>query len=460
VNNTKKEAYMHVIIDNFIAIHEAPLEIVNEVKKTFTIDNPEWLENDRMGRWNGETPQRLKFWRIEDGALILPRATIGLVIDMARRNGHHYHVEDNRRLLPSVEFTFKGKLRGYQLAAVADLGRRDFGTLQAPTGSGKTIIALAMIAWRKQPTLIIVHSKELLEQWKARIIEFLGIPCEQIGTIGNGKMQVGEKITVGIVNSVYKLAGEIRDRIGHLVIDECHRAPSRTFTECVTGFDAKYQLGLSATPWRRDGLTRLIWWFVGNTLHRIEASGLVESGDILPFRVILRETRFIPSCDPSEEYSRMLSELTEDPARNALIAADIAGEIENPGTILILSDRRAHCLQLKDCLAERNIKAEMLTGEMSASVRSDIVRRLNDGDIKVLIATAQLIGEGFDCKGLTTLFLATPIRFDGKLLQCLGRVLRPALGKDKAVVYDYCDSRVGVLRSAARARERVYQAAM
>jgi superfamily II DNA or RNA helicase len=392
--------------------------------------------------------------------MILPRATIGLVIDMARRNGYHYHVEDNRRLLPSVELAFKGKLRVYQAAGLADMLRRDFGTLQAPTGSGKTIIALAMIAQRRQPALIVVHSKELKDQWIDRIETYLGIPREEIGTIGDGQIRIGEKVTVGIVNSVYKAAGEIRDHIGFLIVDECHRAPSRTFTEAVTAFDCKYQLGLSATPWRRDGLTRLIWWFVGNTLHKIEASGLVESGDILPFRVIPRETRFIPSCDPSEEYARMLSELTEDPARNALITADVAGEIENPGTILVLSDRRAHCLELKECLAEHNITAEMPTGEMSASVRSDIVRRLNDGEIKVLIATAQLIGEGFDCKNLTTLFLATPIKFDGRLLQCLGRVLRPAPGKDRAIVFDYIDARVGVLRSAARARERVYRAAM
>lgn len=452
---------MHIIIDNFLHIHEAPFEIVEKVKKTFSLLNPEWVENDRMHRWNGDTPRELKFWRVNDGALILPRATIGLVVDMARREGFHYHIEDNRRFFPPTPFTFKGELRDYQAEAVADLLRRDFGTLQAPTGSGKTIIALAVIAKRKQPTLIIVHSKELLEQWQARISDFLDVPPVEIGTIGNSKMQLGERITVGIVNSVYKFAPEIRERIGLLVVDECHRTPSRTFTEAVTSFDCRYALGLSATPWRRDGLSRLIWWFVGNKQHKIEAAGLVESGDVLPFRVIPRETRFFPSCDPSVEYARALSELTEDPARNALIASDIVREAKTaPGIALVLTDRKAHCEALREALAACNVEAVVLTGDLGNGKRTAIVGRLNEGKIKVLIATAQLIGEGFDCRNLTTLFLATPIRFDGRLLQCLGRVLRPASGKDKAVVYDYIDARVAVLRAAAKARERVYSAAM
>lgn len=452
---------MHIRIDNFIRIHEAPFEIEKELKKTFTLENPEWIENERMGRWNGDTPQVLRYWNQEQDALIFPRAAIGLVIDMCRRNGYHYHVEDLRRsVFPPLEFSFNGQLRDYQVAAIADLLRRDFGTLQAPTGSGKTIIALAMIARRKQPALIIVHSKELLEQWKDRITAFLGIPCDEIGTIGNGKNRIGKRVTVGIVNTVYKVAPEIRESIGHLIVDECHRAPSRTFTEAVTAFDCKYMLGLSATPWRRDGLSRLIWWFVGNNQHRIERPALVESGAVLPFEVIHRETSFSPSCDPSEEYSRMLSELTEDPARNAMIASDIAGELHNPGTILVLSDRKAHCEALQAALEAKSITAEVLTGDMANGQRTALVACLNEGKIKVLIATAQLIGEGFDCKGLTTLFLTTPIKFDGRLLQCLGRVLRPAPGKDKAIVYDYIDARVAVLRAAAKARSRVYQSAM
>lgn len=107
-------------------------------------------------------------------------------------------------------------------------------------------------------------------------------------------------------------------------------------------------------------------------------------------------------------------------------------------------------------LNARGVRAELLTGDISNRDRECIVGRLNKGLVKVLIATGQLIGEGFDCKELSTLFLTTPIKFNGRVLQYLGRVLRPAPGKKKAKIFDYLDSRVGVLRAGAKARQRVY----
>lgn len=448
---------MFLILNDKLTISGMNQAISEEVRKRLTFENPQWIENDKMDRWQGDTPRFLTFYKRTGEGLTAPRGFMGQIIALCRKNGLRFKLQDERRLLPAVLFEFTGKLRDFQIAALADLSRRDFATLQAPTGAGKTVIALALIAERKQPTLIIVHTKELLEQWKQRISDFLGVPCEEIGTIGNGKMQLGERITVGIVNSVYKCASEIRERIGFLVVDECHRAPSRTFTEAVSAFDCRYQLGLSATPWRRDGLTRLIYWYVGDCAHRIELADLTRSGDVMPLEVIERPTGYISTIDASTEYSRLISELTEDRERNALIASDIAKETETAaGIVLVLTDRKAHCIDLKDCLAERFIQAELLTGDMPGAQRTDIVRRLNAGEIKVLIATGQLIGEGFDCKGLTTLFLASPIKFDGRLIQYIGRILRPAPGKDRARVFDYIDERIGVLKAAARSRQKVY----
>ena len=153
----------------------------------------------------------------------------------------------------------------------------------------------------------------------------------------------------------------------------------------------------------------------------------------------------------------MLSELCKDTARNRLIAHDVAKEARNGGGIcLVLSDRKAHCEALQAALRGHGVKAELLIGDLSNGERQRVVESLNNGGVKVLVATGQLIGEGFDCKELSTLFLATPIKFNGRLLQYLGRVLRPAPGKDKATVFDYQDVNVGVLMNAARARQRVY----
>jgi superfamily II DNA or RNA helicase len=260
-------------------------------------------------------------------------------------------------VLPEIPFTFKGQLKPFQEEAVDGMLRKDFGTLAAPTGSGKTVMALAMIAARSQPTLVIVHTKELVNQWIERISSFLSIPAAEIGIIGDGKKTIGEYITVGIVNSVYTMADAIKEQIGFLVVDECHHAPSRTFTEAVSAFDCRYMLGLSATPYRRDGLSKLIYWYLGDCHHKIEQGDLIKSGDILRVDIITRETNFIPAADPVEEYSQMLSELTEDEERNALIAADVVTEAKSRnGVCLVLSDRKEHCNALNALVSRYGVK--------------------------------------------------------------------------------------------------------
>jgi superfamily II DNA or RNA helicase len=147
-----------------------------------------------------------------------------------------------------------------------------------------------------------------MEQWIARIGAFLGISSQEVGVVGDGKKRMGDKITVALVQSLYKCAPEIAPHVGHLIVDECHRAPSRTFTEAVTAFDSRFMLGLSATPWRRDGLSRLIFWHLGDKVHEVDKDALVDAGHILEADVVWRETSFRPYHDPSTEYSQMVSE--------------------------------------------------------------------------------------------------------------------------------------------------------
>jgi superfamily II DNA or RNA helicase len=319
-------------------------------------------------------------------------------------------------------------------------------------------MALFIMARRKQPALIVVHTKDLAFQWMERIEQFLGIPRNMVGFIGGGKVNRGKAMTVALVQTLYKFAEDVSKEIGFLVVDECHRCPSRTFTEAVTEFDSRYMLGLSATPWRRDNLSKLIFWHLGDVHHKIDQRRLVQSGDVLAAEVIVRETEFKPYYDPVNEYSKMMSELTQDDERNRLIASDIAAEVaHNQGVCLVLSDRKKHCETLQSILRFRyKIFAGLLTGDVSAADRLTVLERLDQGDVKVLLATGQLVGEGFDRSDLSPLFLVTPIKFSGRVLQYLGRVLRPAPGKKKARVYDYVDVHVDVLKAMARARQKTY----
>ncbi len=451
---------MKITISNRIRLSEVPDPFKRVLRENLKFLNPKWAENERMRRWNDRTPRFLKLYEeTPAGNLIIPRGYARQLILLCRHHDVPHQIEDQRRILPPVDFDFAGQLKPFQEEAVRKMLLKEFGTLSAPTASGKTVMAIYMIAQRRQPALIVVHTKELAFQWVERIGTFLGIPSDEVGFIGGGKKKIGEKVTVALVQTLYKCADDVSKHIGYLIVDECHKAPSRTFTEAVTAFDAKYMMGLSATPWRRDKLSVLIFWHLGDIHYEVKNADLLENGHILQAEVFVRETDFDPYYDAVREYSKMLSELTEDEGRNLLILSDVAGEVRKKnGVSLVLSDRKKHCETLQSLLKSKfGISAELLTGDLSAARRREVLDRLSEGQVKVLIATGQLIGEGFDCKDLATLFIVTPIRFSGRVLQYLGRVLRPAPGKQRARVFDYVDAKVGPLRSAALARREVYE---
>ena len=452
---------MRIIVDKKTTIIGVPEGFKQEIRERLTIPNPTYLDNQKMGRWNRDTPEYLYLY--EDtgpGELIVPRGFVRELSHMAQNHSATFEWDDLTRELKPVEFNFKGQLRSYQKEAVrATVTKRRFTVLQAPTGSGKTVMALAITAERAQPTLIIVHNKELLNQWVDRTHQFLGIPVEKIGVIAGGKMRMGDRVTIAMVQTLYKCKDDVAPVIGHLVVDECHRCPSKIFTEAVTAFDSKYMLGLTATAFRRDGLTELIYWHLGDRVHTIDQKELTDTGAILPFRVKWVKTDFTTSLDPSGQYSAMLSELTQDLERNRLVCREAASQVKtSPGIVLVLSDRKEHCRLIAETLnRDHGIASTILTGDLSKKARERVTEKLKAGDCQVLVATGQLIGEGFDLPALGAVLLATPIRFEGRLIQFIGRALRPSPDQDYATVVDFLDVKVGVLESSARKRLTVYQ---
>ncbi|MEN8188428.1 MAG: helicase-related protein, partial [Thermodesulfobacteriota bacterium] len=273
---------------------------------------------------------------------------------------------------------------------------------------------------------------------------------------GDGHFTI-EPVTVAIVNSARKRVDELKDHFGHLVVDECHRVPASLFTDVVSRFDCYYMLGLSATAFRSDDqTTRLIYYFMGDRIHQVDKLELAESGAIVKPKFFRKMTAF--SYRYRGDYQALITALTKDEGRNVQIVGDVAavaGEKEG-GVSLVVSDRVTHCELFERLLLNRGVKVAMLTGQTPAEKRSQVVDDVREGRISVLVATLQLIGEGFDCPGLTCLFLTTPITFEGRLLQIIGRIMRPAKGKE-ARVFDYVDDSVSALKRSAEARRKVFE---
>lgn len=438
---------------------EASLEGATETQKAIirqklTIINPKYEAARRYSRWIGKKLKpKLYFFHDWRDRLIFPRGFANQAVQLCQQvGGTMPEIIDNRRRLPPVDFTFHGDLRDYQQEAVDSVVKHSFGVLEAGTGSGKTVMALKIIAERKQPTLIIVHNKELLYQWHERIGEFLGI---EAGQAGDGKFTI-LPVTVAIVNTARKHQDSLPEQFGHIIVDECHRVPASLFTNVVSSFDSYFMLGLSATAFRReDGMTQLIYTYMGDRLHAVDSRVLTESGAVVRPDFVQKPTEFTYGFQG--DYAKLIKALAANEHRNEQIAADVAEIVQagHEGTVLIVSDRVAHCEVIQRKLELQGIASVLLTGRVPAEQRSQIVDDVREGKVQVLISTLQLIGEGFDCPGLNTLVLSTPIKFEGRLLQVVGRVMRPSESK-KARVIDYIDINVPVLRRSAAARREVF----
>jgi len=437
-------------------LEDIPFVLEKEIKVRLTIDNPKYISAKKYGRWMGKNLKpKLKYYVTVPGGLRFPRGFANQAVLLCREYLQETpEIHDERLLLSEENFVFNGTLRPYQQVAVLAAEKRSFGVLEAGTGSGKTVMALAIIAARRQPTLIVVHTKELLYQWQERVQDFLG--CTP-GLVGDGHFSV-QPISVAIVNTARKRVQELAPNFGQLVVDECHRVPAALFTDVVSNFSGHYLLGLSATAFRSDeGLTRLIYFYMGDQFYRVDQEELHATGAIVKPELVRCKTAF--QYRYRGDYQSLITALVNDVKRNQQIIDDVSRESrkKNSGIQLLVSDRVSHCQVFEKALRLQDVDVALLTGQTSADQRVAIVADVQSGRVQVLVATLQLIGEGFDCPGLSNLFLTTPITFEGRFLQVVGRIMRPAKGK-QARVYDYVDEAVSVLRRSANGRKKILEA--
>jgi len=441
---------MNIKITNLIEIPFHSEKISQEIKKALTIENPEWVKRQRQGLSCYNISHFFAYYNTLGDKIFAPRGFLPELIHILSKNNIDFQIDRKHILLPEVNFEFIKELRNYQQSAANILLKRNEGVLTAGTGAGKTVIALYLTSKRKQPAIILVHTKELLEQWIERIKFFLD--TKKVGVIGDGIFDP-EPITVSIVNSLVKRK-EVLSNFGYLIADECHKLPTNTWTDIISEYQGPYISGFSATPYRNDGLDKVIEWNAGPILHTITPQELIAEGYLVSIEPIIRKTLF-NYPDAAANYSKMLSAMSINEERNSMIIADVIQEIRSKGICLVLSDRKSHLERMMKMMPSK-YKMELLTGSINASERKRIVEGINSGELNGIFATAKLIGEGFDCPNLTSLFLTMPIRYSGNIIQYIGRILRPKEGKGKAPVYDYRDVSIGCLYAGFKEKDKIF----
>jgi len=441
-----------VIIKGSTLLKNLPQPAFFKVKDILTYENPKYKQAKKNGRWIGnDLKPYLYFYKEKGSSLIVPRGMVGKVCKLLKIPTSEII---DFTVAPPINISFKGVLRKYQEIAVKDMLGRRYGILQGATGSGKTVMGTAIAAERKVKTLVIVHNKELKNQWIQAFKEFTNVT--DIGVIGDGDCDVKD-VTIGIINSVHPKAEVLKNEFGLVIYDECHRAIGDTWIKTINTLRPKFHIGLSATPYRSDGLTNALFHIVGPIIHRVNRKYLENTGAVLVPRIVRIQTRFFYTF--RNDYSTMLSTLTRDDTRNILLANTIIKEFQTyKEPIMVVSDRVSHCDVLAFLLKDiAGLKPVVIHGKLNKKIREQAVKDLKSGKHNVLVATVSLLGEGFDAPDLNAIFLTTPIKFSGRLIQIIGRILRPSKDGKQPRVYDFKDTLIQVLRWSGFARDRVYK---
>ncbi len=437
--------------------------LISQLKRLASFQNPEFYKKQSMRFSTALTPRVISCAEDLGQHLALPRGCLGDVETLLAKLGNALSIRDERVGGEVESFTFHGSLTPLQKEAAHALLNHDTGVLVAPPGVGKTVVGAFLVAARARSTLILVHRKPLLDQWVSQLALFLGLDLREVGQIGGGKRRPNGHLDVAMIQSVVR-QGQVDEAVagyGHVIVDECHHLGAFTFERVLSEVKAKFVVGLTATPYRRDGHQAIIHMQVGPVRF---AADWRKSGSDPPLnhRLIVRETGFLlPGTNRNVGIQEIYAALTADDRRNELVVGDVKRALEEGRSPIVLTARRDHLELLADQLRDFVEHIVVLRGGMGSKKRREEFGRLAsipDEESRLLLATGRYVGEGFDDARLDTLFLVLPVSWKGTLVQCAGRLSRPNVGKSEVRIYDYVDANVPALVRMFQRRLRGYRA--
>ena len=436
-------AYLRITLANLVYFEksELPQPLANQLVRLAAFQNPEFYKAQamRMSVWN--KPRIIGCAQNFPKHIALPRGCLDAALELLEENGITAEFQDERFAGDPIDVSFLGTLRSDQEVAVSAMLSHDVGVLCAPTAFGKTVTAAALIAKRSVNTLVLVHRTELLRQWQERLHAFLGVGNEVVGTIGGGKAKPTGVIDIAVMQSLSR-KGEVSDTVknyGQIIVDECHHVSAVSFESLLRSAAARYVVGLTATPIRRDGQQPIIFMQCGPIRHSATRPASAPH-DLSVVPRLLSKPIVVPDGSGIQNVFRRLA---DDVERTAKIVSEVELAFSQGRKILVLTERTEHVDALETELNGRVHNLFTLHGRVPKKQR---IARMHDLDSlppdapRVLVATGKLVGEGFDHPALDTLVLAMPISWKGILQQYAGRLHRAHADKADVRVIDFVDA--------------------
>lgn len=455
---------LQVVLSNMLYVRKEGFgsSALSKIMSVAAFQNPEFYQKQATRQSTHDTPRVICCAENLEKFIALPRACWDNLKEHLSESDIKFNVTDERFAGSKIDATFKGQLRDEQKEAVSQILSNDLGVVSASTAFGKTVVATYIISERKTNTLVLVHTLALIDQWKEKLEQFLDMPVKSIGQLGGGKKKRTGIVDVATIQSLIR-KGEVSDIVseyGQIIVDECHHISAFSFEQVIKKAKAKYVLGLTATPVRKDGHQPIIMMQCGPILFKDSFRNRKNSG--VRHVVIPRETGFQmqPTLREETHFHELYDALATSQPRNDLIFDDILKELEKGRSPLVITERLEHLDGLAEKLQGFAKNIIVLRGGMTKKERTSAFAKLkaipNDAE-RIILATGKFIGEGFDDARLDTLFLLLPISFEGRVEQYAGRLHRDHEGKTDVRIYDYVDSSHPILKKMFERRSVKYR---